>query len=95
MSSLDVSKEKSSIQSEYVQRGKRKTGASFRADRPSRAKSRPDTEKDSEDTSMFVRKKRALRAAFASARHGAETSASFDQKHAINFPTKSRRFVPR
>ena len=155
MSSLDVSKERISIQSEYVRRGKRKAassfradrsfrakscpdtekysilsvcslpfarrlhllgaalklqhpsirstrstfqqiaGASSRADRSSRAKSRPDTEKDSEYTSMFVRKKRPLHAAFASARHGAETSASFDQKHAINFPTKSRRFVPR
>ena len=156
MSSLDVSKEKSSIQSEYVRRGQRKAaasshyarrpfrakshpdtekdsilsvcsrpftrrshrldtalklqhpsirstrstfqqraGASFRADRPFRIKPRPDTEKDSEYTSMFVRKKRPLHAAFASARHGAETSASFNQKHAINFPTKSRRFIPR
>ena len=72
-----------------------RTGASFRADRPFRIKQHSDIEKDSEYTSTFVRKKRPLHAAFASARHCAETSASFNQKHAINFPTKSRRFVPR
>lgn len=45
---MNVSKEKSSIQSEYVRRGKRKTGASSHyARRPFRAKSHPDTEKDS------------------------------------------------
>ncbi len=147
MSSLDVSKEKSSIQSEYVRRGQRKTGASShyarrpfrakshpdtekdsilsvcsrpftrrsrrlgaalklqhpsirstrstfqqragassRADRSFRIKPRPDTEKDSEYTSMFVRKKRPLRAAFASPRRSAGNSSFFNRKRIIRLP---------
>ena len=69
---MNVSKEKSSIQSEYVRRGQRKAAASSRADRSFRIKPRPDTEKDSEYTSMFVRKKRPLHAAFASPRRSAK-----------------------
>ena len=60
-----------------------RAGASFRADRPCRAKSRPDTEKDSEYTSMFVRKKRPLRAAFASPRRSAGNSSFFNRKRII------------
>ncbi len=58
-------------------------GASSRADRSSRAKSRPDTEKDSKYTSMFVRKKRPLRAAFASPRRSAGNSSFFNRKRII------------
>ena len=92
MSSLDVSKERSSIQSGYVRRGQRKAAASFRADRPFRAKSRPDTEKGSEYTWAYVCEEEAsLYAAFASARHGADNSSSSIRSVSSAFLRTGRR----